>query len=108
MNKIYVSVDEVYKAIERDCGYRGRQHITDWWYDGEDIAFANNRKEWGAEHYSLIDFVAAICKHIPKVNAARCNQFGFDYGEDERGLPIDGTGYFFFYRDEGATDCHQE
>lgn len=99
MDKIYVSEAEVYKAIARDCGYRGRQHITGWWYDGDGIAFDNNRKEWGAEHYTLIDFVAAICRHIPAVNAAKCNQFGYDYKMDKS---------FFFYRDEGATDCHKE
>lgn len=108
MEKIWVSESEVYKAIERDCGYRGRQHITGWWYSGDDIAFDNNRKEWGAEHYNLIDFVAAICRHIPKVNAARCNQFGFDYEKNERGLPNLGTGSFFFYFDAGATPCHKE
>ena len=58
----------------------------------------NNRKEWGAEHYTLIDFVAAICRHIPAVNAAKCNQFGTERR--------DGTEWFYFYRDIGATDCH--
>ena len=100
IEKIYVSEAEVYKAIERDCGYRGRQHITGWWYDGDDIAFDNNRKEWGAEHYTLIDFVAAICRHIPAVNAAKCNQFGTERK--------DRAEWFYFYWDEGATDCHQE
>lgn len=98
MNKIFVPRSDVFKAIERDCGYRGRQHITGWWYDGDDIAFCNNRKEWGAEHYTLIDFVAAICRHIPAVNAAKCNQFGTERK--------DRAEWFFFYRDEGATDCH--
>ena len=100
MEKIYVSAAEVYKAIERDCGYRGRQHITGWWHDGDDIAFDNNRKEWGAEHYTLIDVVAAICRHIPAVNAAKCNQFVTEYRN--------GESLFYFYRDAGATPCHKE
>jgi len=96
MDKIYVSEAEVYKAIERDCGYRGRQHITGWWYDGDDIAFDNNRKEWGAEHYSLIDFVAAICRQIPAVNDAKCNQFGYVFNLEMR------KDMFYFYRDGGV------
>ena len=100
MEKIWVSEEDVYKAIARDCGYRGRQHITGWWYDRDGIAFDNNRKEWGAEHYTLIDFVAAICKRIPAVNAAKCNQFGYDYNMSKDKFPQLDKGSFFFYNDE--------
>lgn len=98
MVKVYVSKADVFKAIERDCGYRGRQHITGWWNYRGDIAFDNNRENWGAEHYTRIDFVAAMCRRVPEVNDAKCNQFGTDYK--------DGEEVFFFYHDEGATPCH--
>jgi len=96
MIEVWISEDLVFKAIERDNGYRGRQHITGWWNAGDDdIAFDNNRKEWGAEHYTLLDFVAAVGKQIPVVREAKCNQFG---SEVKKGIRC-----FFFYRDEGAT-----
>lgn len=104
MVKIWVSEADVYKAIERDCGYRGRQHITGWWYSGDDIAFDNNRKEWGAEHYTPVDFLAAMRRHIPEAKDAKCNNFGYDYQKDKRGLPQLGTGSFCFFRDNNKKE----
>lgn len=101
MNKIWVSQPEVYKAIERDLGYRGRQHITGWFYSGDDeIVFDTNRKGVCGEHYTLIDFVSAMCKQIPAVHVAKCNQVGFAYKTNKDGTPKLEYGMFFFYNDE--------
>lgn len=104
MVKIWVSEADVYKAIERDCGYRGRQHITGWWSNGyDDIAFDNNRKEWGAEHYTPNGFMEVMRRYIPEVKEAKCNQFKYDYKKYKRGFPL-GEGGFCFYRDNNNKE----
>ena len=100
MDKIYIRQGDIFKMVETANGYRKNQKIGGWYYSGDDeIVFTTNRISHATEHYSLVDFVAQVCENFKDVNDAKCNQFGSEYrgGED----------WFFFYRDEGATDCHK-
>ena len=96
MEKVFISKNDIYRMVAEDNGLRYNQRVVGWHYSGDEIVFNTNRKTHETEHYDLIDFVAKVCRNFPEVNGRKCNQFGYS----EEG------GEFFFYRDEGATDCH--
>lgn len=62
-----ITQEDIFKAVARNNHYRGRQKITDWYWDGrghEEIVFCNNIPEYGAEHYTMRAFVVEMAKYF--------------------------------------------
>ena len=101
MDKVYIKQSDIFKMIEETNGFLPNQKVTGWHYSGDDeIVFDTNKTSHETEHYYLIEFVAQVDANFKDANDMKCNQFGTEFK--------DGADWFYFYRDEGATDCHKE
>lgn len=102
-DKVFIKQSDIFEMVEETNGFKPNQKVIGWYYSGDDeIVFYTNRKDHATEHYGLIEFVATVCSNFKSVNDMRCNQFEAGSTGTVNGLE-DG---FFFYRDEGSTDCH--
>ena len=98
MNKIYITQNDIYRMVEETNNFKPNQKVVGWHYSGDEIVFSTNRKNHETEHYYLDEFVAQVDANFKEADDAKCNQFGTEFKE--------GKQLFYFYRDEGATDCH--
>lgn len=63
-----ISRDEIFKAVAKNNGYRGRQKIDSFYRDGTDeLVFCNNIPDYGGEHYAQDYFCEQMTRYFPQL-----------------------------------------
>lgn len=62
--------EDIFTAVKKDCGYRGRQKIDSYYWDDDRLVFCNNIPNYGGEHYEMNDFIEQMSEHFPSVKGA--------------------------------------
>ena len=86
---VKIAEADVFRAVARSSGYRGRQKVNGWYWDNDEIVFCNNIPWCGGEHYPQEDLCEDMSRFFPDVKPD-FNRVDFDYQ----------TRTFVFWREE--------
>ena len=52
-----ISKGDIFSAVWKDNNFSGRQKVTDFYWDNEELVFCTNKKNHETEHYTVEEFV---------------------------------------------------
>lgn len=64
---IKIKRDDIFKAVAKNNGYRGRQKIESFYWDCEELVFCNNIPDYGGEHYAQDYFCEQMTRYFPEL-----------------------------------------
>ena len=63
MEAVSISEEDIFKAVARNNGFRGRQKVYDWYWSADDeLCFCTTSSEEPTEHYTM----GALCIEMQK------------------------------------------
>lgn len=71
IKEVSISREDIFKAVRKDCGYRGRQTINDFYWDNAEMVFCNNIPCYGGEHYTVGNFIKSMTRFFSELDGCQ-------------------------------------